>query len=291
MKQRIRLSPDDSILSHASFTLAPQPTLPDANASILADHLENPEKAAKPAEQNYFEEESSSYLKPALFVGGSLAITALLIRTDQQTFNVIHGWRTSSDPLEDVSPAITNLGDGRASMAIFGGLLAYSFVENDETAFQAGKVGLESFLLSGIVTQILKHTFGRQRPSTSTQSGGRWNGAYFLLNHGSGKRGGYAQYDAFPSGHTATIFSAASSLAEIFKDSPWVSYASYTIASSVAISRVMERDHWLSDCFVGGLIGYFSTKAVMHFNHSSKPVALLPIYDGQNVGLALNVGF
>jgi membrane-associated phospholipid phosphatase len=291
IKQQFRLVSNEMIESRAPFTLAPQQILPNANAAILSDYLENPGTMAKPDEQNDFTEESSSYLKPALFIGGALAITAVMIRTDQQTYNIIHGWRTTSDPLEDVSPAITNLGDGRASMVIFGGLLAYSFVGNDRTALQAGRVGLESFLLSGIVTQILKHTFGRQRPMTSTESGGRWNGAYFLLNQGSGKRGGYAQYDAFPSGHTATIFAAATTLAEVFKDTPWVPYASYTVASSVAISRIMESDHWLSDCFVGGLIGYFSTQVVLHYNHSAKPVALLPTYDGHNLGLALNVGF
>ncbi len=234
--------------------------------------------------------ESSSYLKPALFIGGALATTAILIRTDQTTFNVIYRWRMTSDPLQDVSPAITDLGDGRASMIIFGGLLAYSFVEKDNRAFQAGKIGLESFIVTGIATQILKHTFGRQRPSTATQSGGRWNGAYLLLNQGSSKRGGYASYDAFPSGHTSTIFSAATTLAEVYHDSPWVSYASYTVATSVAISRVMERAHWLSDCFVGGLIGYFGTELVLRYNHTDKPVVLVPTYDGTQLGLALNVG-
>ncbi len=235
-------------------------------------------------------QESSSWLRPALFIGGGLATTAILIRTDQTTYNVLHRWRTTSDPLGEVSPVITNLGDGRASMAIFGGFLAYSFIDKDNQAFQAGKIGLESFLVAGISTQILKHTFGRQRPSTATQNGGRWNGAYFLLNQGSGKRGGYASFDAFPSGHTATVFAAATTLAEVYHDSPWVSYASYGVATSVAISRVMERAHWLSDCFVGGLIGYFSTRLVLHFNHMDRPVVLLPTYDGTQLGLTLNVG-
>ena len=234
--------------------------------------------------------ESSSFLKPALFIGGALATTGILIRTDQMSYDVLRRWRMKVDPIEDTSPAITNLGDGRASMVIFGGLLTYSFIHKDNQAFQAGKVGLESFLVTGIVTQILKHTFGRERPSTATRTGGRWNGAYLLLNQGSGKRGGYAQYDAFPSGHTATIFAAATTLAEVYHNSPWVSYASYGIATSVAISRVMERDHWLSDCFVGGLIGYFGTQLVLHYNHTDKPIVLLPTYDGTQMGLALSVG-
>lgn len=260
------------------------------NVSMVFDRQQTSSTSERAQDHNDLSDQSSSYFKPTLFAGGALAITAVLIKTDQQTYNIIHGWRRTSDPVEDVSPVITNLGDGRASIAIFGGFLAYSYLEKDRSAFQAGKVGLESFLVSGIVTQILKHTFGRERPSAATQSGGRWNGAFLLLNQGSGKRGSYAQYDSFPSGHTATIFAAATTLSEIYGNSPWVSYASYTVASSVAISRIMEQTHWLSDCFVGGLIGYFSTQVVLHVNHSAKPVALLPSYDGQHVGLSLNVG-
>jgi membrane-associated phospholipid phosphatase len=256
-------------------------------ATVVSPAHENPQSQSEPVQDL---SSSPRYLEPALFVGGALALTAALIRTDQGTYNTLYDWKQDSSPIKFVSPIITNLGDGRASMAIFGGFLAYSYVESDRTALQAGKIGLESFIVSGIAAQILKHTFGRERPSVSSTTGGRWNGAFFLLNQGSGKRGGYAHFDAFPSGHTATVFAAATTLAEVYHNTPWVSYASYSVASTVAISRIMEQTHWLSDCFVGGLIGYFSTKLVLHFNASSKPVALVPIMDGQFTGLALNVG-
>ncbi len=292
---------DSAIRSKSPFLLVPDQIVPPS-ISFTPSHaaftrysfplggFSDTQATQNGGEQDDNANESPSYLKPALFIGGALATTGILIRTDQRTYDLLHRWRMTSDPLEDVSPVITNLGDGRASMAIFGGFLAYSFIGKDNQAFQAGKIGLESFLVAGIATQILKHTFGRQRPSTSTQNGGRWNGAYLLLNQGSGKRGGYASFDAFPSGHTATIFAAATTLAEVYHDSPWVSYASYSVASSVAISRVMERAHWLSDCFVGGIIGYFSTKLVLHYNHMDKPVVVVPTYDGTQMGLALNIG-
>ncbi len=234
---------------------------------------------------------SGSFLKPALYVGGALAITGGLIWSDQQTYQRLYDWRQTQPSVRFISPLITNLGDGRSSLAIFGGFLAYSYIENDHRALQAGKIGLESFLVSGIATQILKHTFGRERPSVATVPGGRWNGAFFLLNRGSGKQGGYAHFDAFPSGHTATIFAAAATLSDVYGDTPWVPYASYSIASIVAVSRVMERTHWLSDCFVGGIIGYFSTQLVIHLNSTGRPVAIVPVTDGRSEGLALNVGF
>jgi membrane-associated phospholipid phosphatase len=233
---------------------------------------------------------SSTYLRPALFIGGALAITGGLIWSDQQTYQRLYGWKQTQPMIRRLSPVITNLGDGRASVAIFGGFLAYSYLGHDKIALEAGKLGLESFLLSGIATQILKHTFGRERPSVASVNGGRWNGAFILLNRGSGKQGGYAHFDAFPSGHTSTVFAAATTLSEVYGDSPWVSYASYSVASVVAVSRVMERTHWLSDCFVGGMVGYFSAQLVVHLNRTGKPVAFVPVTDGRYTGLALNVG-
>ena len=295
--QRLTTGHQQRLLRGGDTPFFPPFTLDSANSSItssktfLIHQAENGETAHKTELHDYQSDDSPSFLKPALFIGGALALTGIMIRTDQTTYDILHRWRVFSDPLEDTSPVITNLGDGRASMAIFGGLLAYSYLGNDRMAFQAGKIGLESFLVSGIVTQILKHTFGRQRPSTATVSGGRWNGAYFLLNQGSGKRGGYASFDAFPSGHTATIFAAATTLAEVYHDSPWVSYVSYTVASGVAVSRVMERAHWVSDCFVGGIIGYYSAQLVLHYNRSDKPVVFVPLFDGRNVQLALTIGF
>ncbi len=270
------------------------PSRLDSNSTLSLQGARSSRSAPAENPQQYSSDESSStssFLRPALFIGGAIAITGVLIRTDQQTYQTLYDLKQDHMAIRDVSPIITNLGDGRASFAIFGGFLAYSYIANDRTALQAGKIGLESFLLSGIAAQILKHTFGRERPSVATVSGGRWNGAFFLLNQGSGKRGGYAHFDAFPSGHTTTVFAAATTLAEVYHDSPWVSYASYSVASVVAVSRVMEQTHWVSDCFVGGLLGYFSTQLVLHLNQTGKPVALIPVSDGDNVGLALRVGF
>jgi hypothetical protein len=237
------------------------------------------------------QDDTPSFVKPAAFVAGSLIVTAALIRSDQQTYQELYRWKQSNAAMRDLSPIVTELGDGRTSMGLFGGYLAYSFIMNDHQSMQVGKLGLESFVVSGIITQILKHTFSRERPSAATVSGGRWNGPFAYLNQNSNQKISITHFDAFPSGHTATAFAAATTFSEFYGDKPWVSYVSYSLASGVAVSRVMERTHWASDCFVGGLIGYFSTKLVFHLNQSERPVVVLPTIDGEQVGLALAVRF
>jgi membrane-associated phospholipid phosphatase len=266
-----------------------------AAASQIQSSVVETERSSKSTKQHddIFDDFSSpvSFARPAVIVAGSFIITAALINSDPRTYQTIHGWRQANPAVRTISPIITELGDGRTSMAMFGGLLAYSYVADDHSALQAGKLGLESFLISGIVTQLLKHTFSRERPSAASEPGGRWSGAFAYLSQNPNHRDGMSRFDAFPSGHTATAFAAAATFSEVYKTSPWVSYASYSLATGVAVSRVMERTHWVSDCFVGGLIGYFSAQLVIHLNNSEKPIAVVPVLNKDNMGMALSLGF
>jgi len=38
----------------------------------------------------------------------------------------------------------------------------------------------------------------------------------------------------------------------------------------------MESTHWLSDCFVGALLGHYGTKLVEKLNYGSASFSLLP---------------
>jgi membrane-associated phospholipid phosphatase len=67
-------------------------------------------------------------------------------------------------------------------------------------------------------------------------------------------------YHSFPSGHTSQAFVAATFLHHEFgKKSIWYSVAGYTMASSVAVLRVLNNRHWTSDVLVGAGIGILST--------------------------------
>jgi hypothetical protein len=225
-----------------------------------------------------------------LGIAGSIAATAFLIQYDQDTYNEIHGWREKSATIRKVSPLVTNMGDGAFSIGLFGGFAGYGLIFKDRKAVEVGKIGTESFLLTGITVQLLKHVFGRERPSDATRPGGFWNGPYaFFSKRSSGKRG-LAAFDAFPSGHTTTAFAAATTISDFYTD-PWVSYTCYSLASLVAVSRVMERTHWLSDCFVGAIIGHYGTRLVEKLNYGSTNVTLLPMADQHQYGLLLSVNF
>jgi membrane-associated phospholipid phosphatase len=209
---------------------------------------------------------------------------------DQQIYDNLYSWKMNNKIVKDVSPVITNLGDGKFSIGLFGGFVGYGLIFKDAKACEVGKIGLESFLLTGVTVQLLKNLCGRERPSDATRPGGFWNGPFVYLDkHKRGNRG-LAAFDSFPSGHTATVFAAATTILDFYTE-PWVSYTCYSLATITAISRITESTHWISDCFVGAIIGYYGTKLVEKWNNGSGNITLLPHADEHQYGLLLSVKF
>ncbi|HRN26140.1 MAG: phosphatase PAP2 family protein [Ignavibacteriaceae bacterium] len=230
--------------------------------------------------ENESEKTSECFLP---LIAGSVALTGFLIVTDDATYEIMQDGLKQSSFLKHVSPIVTQLGDGKFSLALFSGVGLYHFITGDKKTGDAALLGLESFFVSGISIQILKHTFGRERPSHSTVDGGKWNGPFI-----SQKGHPLASFDAFPSGHTATIFAAASALSYVYPDGV-IPYISYGVASLVSLSRVTESTHWLSDCFVGALIGYFSTQLIISLNKSNSKFDLGVI--NQNESYAIQITY
>jgi membrane-associated phospholipid phosphatase len=67
--------------------------------------------------------------------------------------------------------------------------------------------------------------------------------------------------NGWPSGHTANAFSAAATIAELYKDD-WIAVAgAYTYAAAIGLG-VSVNVHWASEVFAGALIGWAIGKTV-----------------------------
>jgi hypothetical protein len=216
---------------------------------------------------------------------GATVITFVLFHYDQQIYNGLHDWREDNPTVKALSPVVTDGGDGMFSVGLFAGFAGYSLLAHDKKSMETAKIGIESFLFTGLIVQVLKNTFGRERPSHATRDGGYWHGPLAYFKH---RDMSIASFDAFPSGHTATVYAAATTFADMYKET-WVPYAAYSFATVVMISRITESTHWASDCFVGALIGHFGTKIVEHFNYGSKGYCLVPMIDNHSYGVQLTV--
>ena len=86
---------------------------------------------------------------------------------------------------------------------------------------------------------------------------------------------------SFPSGHTASAFAVAGSLAYSYG---WAgAVPGYFLASGIALSRIRENRHWASDIIAGGFIGTFWARAAFKKSEVDKEAFMVlptPVYDG-----------
>ncbi len=129
------------------------------------------------------------------------------------------------------------------------GLAGAAWLEWRGTA--RGDVALES-LESGIaatsMAELLKLAIDRAPPSEDRGAS----------DFGSGKRSSAS----FPSAHTTLAWGLLTPIAKTY-DAPWL----YGVAALTNFSRVMSRDHWVSDTVAGALLGY--TVGSWAFQHGS----------------------
>lgn len=225
---------------------------------------------------------TSAVLKSA----GAIAITALLINYDQQIYDNLNRFSEKNGAVRDIGKVVKYFGEAPLNLGIFGGFVGYGLIFKDKKAIEVGKICFESYLLTNSITLILKQLTGRERPKVATRPRGFWHGplAYFYQPTGVNKSIDY--FTSFPSGHTTTAFATATVISDFYTDN-WVSYTCYSMATLVGISRVTENFHWLSDCFVGALVGHFGARLIEIINYGGEDISVIPWVNQEQCGLIL----
>jgi membrane-associated phospholipid phosphatase len=108
---------------------------------------------------------------------------------------------------------------------------------------------LSSYLLSGIIAQILKYFIVEARPAFYLE---KMNYPYFI------DEVTLHNYHSFPSGHTASIFALAAVLAFFIKNKTY-SIIFLIVAALVGYSRIYLGQHFMDDVLAGSVIGVFSS--------------------------------
>ena len=102
----------------------------------------------------------------------------------------------------------------------------------------------EAFVYSGIITAGLKVLIGRWRPYAGKD---HLFFKPFQFNNDD--------YVSLPSGHTTVSFAVSTVLAKSM-DNPYWKIFWYGSAGLVGVSRIYHNKHWLSDVFLGSVIGH-----------------------------------
>ncbi|HVT86752.1 MAG TPA: phosphatase PAP2 family protein [Chitinophagaceae bacterium] len=211
-------------------------------------------------------------LKADLGIAGA---TALLMHFDQPIMNAVG--RTSQhmhlksviefDQLEvhhqpilkwpdNLNSGFYQLGEGSTTMLIAGGFYLYGKISNNNRALQTASDLTEAFLSMGITVQALKRITGRQAPYRARVPGGMWHffPSFSQYQHHT------TNYDAFPSGHLATMMATVTVLANDYPEIKWIRPVGYILTGLTGWSMMNNKVHWASDFPLGLAIGYVSGK-------------------------------
>ena len=213
--------------------------------------------------------DDSDWITAGWVAGG----TGLFLILDEEIRDGFEDSRSSTT--DDVSEFFERFGNGAISIPALGAFYLYGYFGEDAKAERTALIAVESFLVTGLFTTVLKTVAGRHRPSTG-DSATSFDG--FTTDHGS-----------FPSGHTSTVFAIATVIANEYEDVPYIKPISYGIATMTGLSRINDEKHWASDVFFGAALGYFTSKTLLrlHSNKKGQHFTIYPRADRNGGGIVL----
>lgn len=134
---------------------------------------------------------------------------------------------------------------GPISVGIPAGMFLVSIINHDKKLQKQSFEVVGSLAIATVTTQLMKRIVNRPRPYES------YSDIYPDV---------YELGKSFPSGHTTTAFSTATSLTLITKKW-WVAVPAFAWATSVGYSRMYLGQHYPSDVLMGAAVGTVSAFA------------------------------
>lgn len=210
--------------------------------------------------------------------------TGITIPLDQQLLNGVHhiGGQIGLDPEtkykiplkigdtkilkipQNLNTALYQLGEGGTTLLLAGGLFVYGKFTGHNREVMVASDLTETFITMGIATQVLKRISGRESPFVATKSGGRWRplpAFKDFQNH-------TPTYDAFPSGHLATLMATVTTLHLSYPEKKWIKPVGYAIMCLSAFAMANTDVHWVGDYPLAIALGYVSAKVTHAKNYT-----------------------
>jgi len=175
-----------------------------------------------------------------------LVVAAGLFASDQESIELLPN---TSDQIK-WSGRVSQMGASYTLAGFAGATYLIGKTIHNEHASKTGLMGLEALAHTEVVVYGLKYMTARERPNENDHEGRLWKGS-----------------DSFPSGHAATSFAVATVFAREYGDHIIVPIAAYSLATLVTVSRAGAHQHWVSDLFVGGALGFLIGRYVYKTHH------------------------
>ena len=189
-------------------------------------------------------------LHEVAFVGGVMGL-AFLVDQPLQRYVQEHRNKTSND----ISTVFRTEGEPVYYAGVSLGILATGIALRNADIRRAGGRVAASVLMSALISESVKRLVGRSRPN---EGAGAFSFHPFTTLQDSG---GIPSRGAMPSGHTTAAFAVAASLADDIHSTA-ADILLYALATGTAYSRINDNRHWLSDTWMGAVLGITTAKLV-----------------------------
>ena len=230
--------------------------------------------------------------KNLVWTGVVIGSTAILIHFDQDITNDVHRIangihlhrETNYNNLikfgttkilklpNNLNTAAYEMGEGWVGMAVAGGLYIHGKLAGNYRSAQAASDLTEGFIATAISTQIIKRFTGRQSPFEATVPGGAWRPFPSFSNFQKHT----SAYDAFPSGHLATMMTYVTILTEDYPEKKWLKPLGYSLMAASSFAMLNTDVHWAGDYPLALAIGYINGRYITGRHKKPRPPKYLP---------------
>ncbi|HVS98149.1 MAG TPA: phosphatase PAP2 family protein [Puia sp.] len=160
---------------------------------------------------------------------------------------------------------VTNFG-GWYETYTLAALGAYGWIFKRDKEKTTTLLATQAYITGAAVETVMKFLTSRQRPSYYDALTGRNSHVFHGPFYHFMKSDSYS-YQSFPSGHTTVAFAAATVFAMEYKNIWFVPIISYSAATAIGLSRVVQNAHWISDVLVGAGLGFITGRQVVNNYH------------------------
>lgn len=163
----------------------------------------------------------------------------------------------------NLNSGLYQLGEGGTSVMLAAGLFTYGKIFHDKRSVGVAWDLTETFITMGMSTQIIKRITGRESPFRATADGGIWRPLPGFVEYQTNT----SRYDAFPSGHLATMMATVTTLVLNYPHKKWLKPVGYGIIGLTALAMINTDVHWISDYPLALALGFVAAKITFNRNH------------------------
>ncbi len=216
-----------------------------------------------------------------------IGASMISMRNDEKIYAEFKKFQHAHKWADNLSPIITYGGENITVLSISGMFYIGGLIFKNEKAQQTGILSIEALGHAGVIVTIGKLITGRQRPSFG-EGQDKWH--WFPSSFKQFGDEAQSKYDAFPSGHSIAAWSLATVIAKQYQETKIIPILAYTLATGVALSRVTQDTHWLSDAIIGSAMGYTIGNFIVKKRKNTK-WKLIPSTNGKEIMLSSSMRF